>query len=106
MPQTTSQKSIDPNNLKSFQRISAQDMRYLKELGDAAARQREMANPTKVSLAEKFRRAVDFHAKTIRRLVDKMFYENVPSDHAPDHAFDHAPDHATDHTFVAKHRDD
>ena len=94
MPLPASQKPIDPKNLKSFQRISAQDMRYLKELGDAVARQREMTNPTKVSLGEKFRRAVDFHVTTIRRLVNKILYENA------------APDHARDHTFLADHQDD
>jgi flagellar motor switch protein FliM len=80
MPQTANQKSIHPSNLKSFQRISAQDMRYLKELGDAAARQREMSDPTKISLGQKLRRAVDFHVQTVRRLVDRLLYENVPAE--------------------------
>ena len=72
---------VDPSNLKSFQRISPEDLRYLKELGEAIAVSRQekkaRSGEIKINLLE-----LIFNPKKLvlhcKNSLDKMLYETVP----------------------------
>ncbi len=70
----------DPSNLKSFQRISLEDARYLKALGSAMALARELSD---LALAakkeEKFDLKLTFNrlVEQLKTALDKMLYETA-----------------------------
>jgi hypothetical protein len=85
------QDNIDPSNLKSFQRISLEDARYLKELGKAIAFARAHAGQSSDSegqKAETKKESFDWMPigllpgrlfELLKSSVDKMLYETVPT---------------------------
>jgi len=75
---------MDPANLKSFQKISQEDLRYLKELGKATAGARELAAAslhTEPMVKEKF--AITLSPMKIMNWIgdtaERLLYETVPS---------------------------
>jgi hypothetical protein len=74
---------IDPANLKSFQRISEEDMRYLREVDrvrreSLAAGEDEMRET--IPLRQRLRAASITARKIMRRMLNKIIYERVPAD--------------------------
>jgi len=77
---------MDPANLKSFQKISQEDLRYLKELGKATAGARELTAiadevHNEPMPREKFAlNLLPMRIKTwISTTVDRLLYETVPA---------------------------
>jgi len=75
---------MDPANLKSFQKISQEDLRYLKELGKATAGAREMAAAslhTEAMVKEKF--SLSLLPQKIMQWIgdsaERLLYETVPT---------------------------
>jgi hypothetical protein len=74
-------QDIEPSNLKSFQRISPEDLRYLKELGQEIALARTPDKPQqsgcRINVLELL-----LDPKKLRRicrvLLDRVLYETVP----------------------------
>lgn len=76
------QSVVDPSNLKSFQRISQEDLRYLKELGKAIdfareSRQAQQVEPEKEKVA--LRQLPRKFFNLLKSSVGKMMYETVPT---------------------------
>ena len=66
---------MDPANLKSFQRISQEDLRYLRELGEATAQAHNEKAPVKLELKQLPAKILTLIENTIERL----FFETVPA---------------------------
>ena len=72
---------VDPSNLKSFQRIAPEDLRYLKELGEATALSRKLeearGKEKRINILE-----LIFNPQKLvlfcKESLDKMLYETVP----------------------------
>ena len=71
---------MDPANLKSFQKISLEDARYLQALGKATAFARQSAaGRMQARGGINLRRCKDFFLSLFGRTMDKMLYETVPA---------------------------
>ena len=78
------QSAVEPSNLKSFQRISQEDVRYLKELGKSSAFASQCHDSDKLhGKGQPFdlRKFTSYKQvfNLIKGSVDKLLYENVPS---------------------------
>jgi hypothetical protein len=74
---------VEPSNLKSFQRISPEDMLYLKELGEAIALTRAQEEGRKLKKETQFLELIMQPRKVFHLLkdaLDKLLYETVPAD--------------------------
>ncbi|MBU6451235.1 MAG: hypothetical protein KGS72_05630 [Cyanobacteria bacterium REEB67] len=78
-------KKVDQANLKSFQRISEEDMRYLRELdrsrrANTTRENDELQESIPITLHQRLRAALITARKIMRRTLNKILYERVPGD--------------------------
>jgi hypothetical protein len=72
---------VDPSNLKSFQRISLEDLSYLKDLDQAVASSKRWEAPPHGEIGRKDRKLHFLPRKFFNMLkdsLDKLLYETVP----------------------------